>query len=150
MRLTDSTVKYLVAERIRNFRIEQSLTQVELGEMLDVTFQQVQKYESGANAISIAKLLLLCSRTNTPLSYFTDSSVAYMQGHAIESVPQPLQLSAVERRIIECLREIGDRSTKQHLLDFCKSILLTKKEAVELGANIFPQEHSQRVCELMD
>ena len=45
-----------VGRRIRARRIECELSQQELGEELGITFQQVQKYEKGANRVSAGRL----------------------------------------------------------------------------------------------
>ena len=46
-------------------------TQTELGKALNVTFQQIQKYESGHNGLSSIKLLEVCNFFNKPPEYFT-------------------------------------------------------------------------------
>ena len=38
--------------KIRNKRVERKLNQTKIGDVLNVTFQQVQKYEKGTNGIS--------------------------------------------------------------------------------------------------
>jgi transcriptional regulator with XRE-family HTH domain len=45
-----------VGRRVRVERIERGISQTELGNRIGVTFQQVQKYESGVNRISIGRL----------------------------------------------------------------------------------------------
>lgn len=49
-------VDKFIAGRIREWRIRRQITQVELGEALGVTYQQVQKYETGVNRISGGRL----------------------------------------------------------------------------------------------
>jgi transcriptional regulator with XRE-family HTH domain len=49
-----------VARNIRRFRIARGLSQTELGKAVGVTFQQVQKYEKGANAIAPGRLRQMC------------------------------------------------------------------------------------------
>jgi transcriptional regulator with XRE-family HTH domain len=44
------------------------MTQHALGEALGVTFQQIQKYESGTNRVSAARLFELCKALKVPLS----------------------------------------------------------------------------------
>jgi hypothetical protein len=41
-----------VAHNLRRFRIARGLSQTELGNAVGVTFQQIQKYENGKNAIA--------------------------------------------------------------------------------------------------
>ena len=38
--------------------------------MLNITFQQVQKYEKGTNAIPLPKLIMFTEATNTDMDYF--------------------------------------------------------------------------------
>ena len=49
-------------------------TQTELAKALDVTFQQIQKYEKGFNGLSSIKLLKISKFFNKPLEYFTDEA----------------------------------------------------------------------------
>jgi len=49
-------VDTLVGRRVRMLRVSRGLSQTYLGQKLGVTFQQVQKYENGANRISASKL----------------------------------------------------------------------------------------------
>ena len=50
---------------IRITRIKQKLSQAELGAALGVTFQQIQKYESGANAVASTRIPDLCRALKT-------------------------------------------------------------------------------------
>ena len=45
---------------LRRVRLSQGVTQEQVADMLGVTFQQVQKYESGANRISLNRFFTLC------------------------------------------------------------------------------------------
>jgi len=47
--------------RLRVMRKLRGLTQTQLGEILGVTFRQVQKYENGSNRLSAASLAHLCA-----------------------------------------------------------------------------------------
>jgi DNA-binding Xre family transcriptional regulator len=49
-----------VGARVRQFRLRRGLSQAMLADGLGVTFQQVQKYEKGTNAIATARLPMLC------------------------------------------------------------------------------------------
>ena len=49
-----------IGAKIKSLRILKNLTQKQLADNLNVSFQQVQKYEKGTNKISIAKLITLC------------------------------------------------------------------------------------------
>jgi transcriptional regulator with XRE-family HTH domain len=58
--------------RLRRRRRLLGLTQQQLAVQVGVRFQQVQKYECGANRISAARLWELAEALETPISYFYD------------------------------------------------------------------------------
>ncbi|MET4684013.1 transcriptional regulator with XRE-family HTH domain [Brevundimonas faecalis] len=61
-----------LGRRLRRRRRLLGLTQQQLAVQVGVRFQQVQKYECGANRISAARLWELAEALETPVSYFYD------------------------------------------------------------------------------
>lgn len=61
-----------LGRRLRRRRRLLGLTQQQLAVQVGVRFQQVQKYECGANRISAARLWELAEALSTPISYFYD------------------------------------------------------------------------------
>jgi transcriptional regulator with XRE-family HTH domain len=61
-----------VGNRIRMRRQLVGMSQEKLGEMLGITFQQVQKYEKGANRISASRLYLSAKILGVPVQFFFD------------------------------------------------------------------------------
>src|SRR5215208_3317394 len=59
-----------VGSRLRLRRIEQGMTQEKLADAFGLTFQQVQKYEKGANRMGSSRLQHAASILNVPVSYF--------------------------------------------------------------------------------
>jgi transcriptional regulator with XRE-family HTH domain len=59
-----------VGARLRMRRLMLNMTQQEIGDALGLTFQQLQKYEKGANRISASRLQHLCKILNVPVSFF--------------------------------------------------------------------------------
>jgi len=59
-----------VGERIRQRRTEIGLTQEQLAEALEVSYQQIQKYETGANRISAGRLFELAGKLDVEMGYF--------------------------------------------------------------------------------
>jgi transcriptional regulator with XRE-family HTH domain len=49
-------VDIIVGQNIRKLRAKRRISQLELGEALGLTFQQIQKYEKGTNRVSASKL----------------------------------------------------------------------------------------------
>ena len=61
-----------LGRRLRRRRRLLGLTQQQLAGQVGVRFQQIQKYECGANRISAARLWELAEALETPISYFYD------------------------------------------------------------------------------
>ena len=61
-----------VGKRIRHRRWMVGMTQQQLADKVGIKFQQIQKYECGANRISAARLWELAEALSTPISYFYD------------------------------------------------------------------------------
>jgi len=60
-------------------QIKQPLTQTKLAKQINVTFQQIQKYEKGANGLSSTKLLKISKFFNKPLEYFTGDATELLE-----------------------------------------------------------------------
>ncbi len=71
-----------VGHRVRACRTLLGMRQSELGEALGLTFQQVQKYECGADRISASKLWQLTQILDVPVSFFFDDMPADRAGPA--------------------------------------------------------------------
>lgn len=61
-----------VGQRLRQRRVLVGLSQEKLARMVGITFQQVQKYERGANRIVASRLYQLAKVLDVPVSYFFD------------------------------------------------------------------------------
>ncbi len=70
--LSASDVDRLVGDRIRRRRILMGLTQDQLGESLGISYQQIQKYETGANRVSAGRLYLIAARLDVSPGWFFD------------------------------------------------------------------------------
>jgi len=70
--LSASEVDRLVGDRIRRRRILMGLTQDQLGESLGISYQQIQKYETGANRVSAGRLYLIAARLEVSPGWFFD------------------------------------------------------------------------------
>lgn len=55
-----NAIDLYVGQRIRFFRKLRGMTQTELGKAINLTFQQIQKYEKGDNRISASKIHEVC------------------------------------------------------------------------------------------
>jgi transcriptional regulator with XRE-family HTH domain len=66
-RASGAVDKYIGA-RMRESRLALDMTQESIGKVLGVTFQQIQKYESGRNRVSAARLFEICEALEVSLA----------------------------------------------------------------------------------
>lgn len=59
--------------RLRLRRVEQKMSQDELGKKLGVSFQQVQKYEKGINRIGAGRLPQIAAALDVPIAFFYEA-----------------------------------------------------------------------------
>ncbi len=85
-----------VGGRIRLRRKLLGVSQGELGKALGLTFQQVQKYERGANRVSASALYRLSSALDVPVSFFFDD----MDGPLLPSTDLDPRFTSRESRVL--------------------------------------------------
>lgn len=61
-----------VGKRVRHRRWLTGMTQQQLAEKVGIKFQQIQKYETGANRISASRLWDIADALDVPVSFFFD------------------------------------------------------------------------------
>ena len=72
-----------IGQRIRERRLICGISQSELGKGADITFQQVQKYERGANRVSGSMLYEFANTLGVPVFYFYEGLVHGDAGNII-------------------------------------------------------------------
>jgi transcriptional regulator with XRE-family HTH domain len=84
-----------VGSRVRMRRMMLSMSQEKLGDALGLTFQQVQKYEKGANRIGASRLQHIAGILQVPVSFFFEGSPAHEGGlpSSLGEAPSPTYVS---------------------------------------------------------
>ena len=59
-------------------RLALGLTQTKVAKAINITFQQIQKYEKGINGVSSIRLLQLSNYLKVPINYFFDNYAEYL------------------------------------------------------------------------
>jgi transcriptional regulator with XRE-family HTH domain len=79
-----------VGQRVRTRRLMLGLSQTALGDALGLTFQQVQKYEKGANRIGASRLQHISRILQAPVTFFFEGA-PHVRGenHAQTDAPSP-------------------------------------------------------------
>ena len=89
-----------VGARIRMRRLMLKCSQAQLGDALGLTFQQVQKYEKGANRVGASRLQHIASILQVPVSFFFEGApingapVNRSEGAEILDAPSPEYVTA--------------------------------------------------------
>ena len=59
-----------LGKKLRMRRLSLGLTQTKVAQAINVTFQQIQKYEKGTNGVSSSRLMQLSQFLKVPITYF--------------------------------------------------------------------------------
>jgi len=59
-----------LGKKLRMRRLSLGLTQTKVAQAINVTFQQIQKYEKGTNGVSSSRLMQLTRFLKVPITYF--------------------------------------------------------------------------------
>ncbi len=112
-----------VGERIRERRTMMGLTQENLANALQISYQQVQKYETGANRISAGRLYEMAQRLEVEVSFF-------FEGLEPTSQREPMEHGGKNRSVIELVHnfsEITDPDLRASINGLVKSIAGRKR-----------------------
>lgn len=144
-----------VGKRLRLRRTLLGMSQERLGELLGLTFQQVQKYERGVNRIGSSRLFELGQILDVPVSFFFDDmpgdgrgavipgvttgrTAGFAPGLAEESTPFEHDLdnglSLDKRETLELIRayyRIGDPAVRKRLFELTKALANLSGESVK-------------------
>ena len=116
-----SGIDRVVGQRIRWRRKELKLTQEKLGELLGLTFQQVQKYEKGVNRVSAGRLFEMSTAMGVPITYFFDGAETFLDHDAAyvaedgDAIHAPVMTSEI-LDLIASFQKIEDQSLRKSLL----------------------------------
>ena len=109
-----------VGSRIRMRRQLISMSQEKLGELLGITFQQVQKYEKGSNRISASRLFYAAKILGVPVQAFfedlpgTEGDTGFSESNGESSVMSSM-MNAEGIKLAKAFRD-ADNSTKRKLI----------------------------------
>jgi transcriptional regulator with XRE-family HTH domain len=117
-----------VGSRVRLRRMQIGMSQERLGEMLGLTFQQVQKYEKGVNRIGAGRLFDVARILNVPIDYFYESVANRpMASRSIlenEASPPAIEFvaSAEGLQLSLAFMRIKDARVRKRVLDLVRSL----------------------------
>ncbi|WP_119679869.1 helix-turn-helix domain-containing protein [Indioceanicola profundi] len=124
-----------VGSRVRLRRTLLGMSQEKLGEAIGLTFQQVQKYERGANRIGASRLFDLSRVLDVPVSFFFDD----MQPDGAEAKPASTPEESGEldpmakRETLELVRayyRITEPAVRKRIFELAKAVAASGTEKV--------------------
>ena len=132
--MANNPIDQHVGKRLRDRRTLLGLTQQQLAEMLGVTFQQLQKYEKGANRIGSSRLYDLCNALDVEANYFFEEiprevarlSPAKTKGFTAAEMATNVEMKSqfARRETIELVRAyfgLSDPAMRKKFLDLIRA-----------------------------
>ncbi len=121
-------IDVLVGMRIKEFRVRNDKSQKSLGDDIGLTFQQIQKYESGKNRVSASILFEIAKALKTPVAQFFYNSEQVLASLGLGSGASVLADSAEstyfadDRVVIQYFAQLRDPKVKASVVALLKSL----------------------------
>jgi transcriptional regulator with XRE-family HTH domain len=110
-----------IGAAIRQRRRELTLSQEGLAVRLNVSYQQIQRYESGKTGISVENLQLIAHALAVPIDYFFTGGAATLAERGVGDV---------ERELLVQYRKIRQREIREMVVDFTRLAAGWEEESV--------------------
>jgi len=111
-----------VGNRVRIRRMLIGMSQERLGDLLGLTFQQVQKYEKGVNRIGAGRLFEVSRILNVPVDFFYEGVAAAGQPESDGAPVMEFVSSGEGRQLALAFMKIKDTKVRKRMLDLVKSL----------------------------
>jgi len=116
-----------VGTRVRLRRQVLKMSQEKLGDQLGVTFQQVQKYERGANRIGASRLWKISDVLNVPINFFFDGLTDQMQpGEFADNDQTPIVYDFINSSdgvaLAKAVSQIKSKAVRRQILELARSL----------------------------
>ncbi|MGB4191750.1 MAG: helix-turn-helix transcriptional regulator [Rickettsiales bacterium] len=123
-----------IGARIQELRLAHGMSRQDLGEKINVTHQQLQKYEIGTNRVSAGRLALIAKYLGTSVSAFYEGLDSSLNAVAtiVESNPN-------QRMCIEVSRNFMKIKNQEHK-DAINSLVRILAKGEMLSSSIFENE----------
>lgn len=132
---TPNPIDVHVGGRIKLRRNMLGISQEKLGDALGITFQQVQKYEKGANRVSASKLQMMAEILNVEIEFFFKDAPRNVQSsNADKSIDDPSEkflsfMSSTQGiQLNRAFVQIEDPKVREKTIQFVKAIAESYKK----------------------
>ena len=86
-----------LGKKLRTRRLSLGLTQTKVAQAINVTFQQIQKYEKGTNGVSSNRLMQLSQFLKVPIIYFFEDYKEFKDVNLSDNTNEDLNYSFLSR-----------------------------------------------------
>ena len=116
-------IDFHIGKRLRRRRRLLGLTQQQLAESVGIRFQQIQKYECGANRVSASRLFELSQSLDVPAQYFYDGLAVKPKTREEDSDVMAADILSQKETmdLVRAYYRLGERPRKR-LLELAKSL----------------------------
>ena len=125
-----------VGKRVRHRRWMIGMTQQQLAERVGIKFQQIQKYETGANRVSASRLFELAEALDVPVQYFYEGLAT--RGDSVLSEENQIAPDILSQKetvdLIRAYYKLGERPRKR-LLELAKSLDPADRSSTEASSD---------------
>ena len=98
-----------LGKKLRMRRLSLGLTQTKVAQAINVTFQQIQKYEKGTNGVSSNRLMQLSQFLKVPIIYFFEDYKDFKSENSVESMSEDLNYSFLSRTFLSLSKTQKDK-----------------------------------------
>ncbi len=105
-----------IGRKIRTLRLERGLSQSRLAVGIGLSFQQLQKYESGANRVSAGRLQKIAAILGVPVTVFYGPAGGRAKGAEPDDEPFAYLQARGAGRLARAYSDISSRATKNAVL----------------------------------
>ena len=104
-----------VGKRIRQRRWLTGMTQQKLAELVGIKFQQIQKYETGANRVSASRLWDIADALGVPVSFFFEGlkDEEGADGQAVDGLPADLMADKEAMELVRSYYAIPENQRRR-------------------------------------
>lgn len=132
--MTKQDIDAHIGKRLRLRRTMMGLSQDAIAKAVGITFQQVQKYEKGSNAMNARRLVEFARFMNVPVAYFfegieqsasAEASAGFAEGES-EKFGHKRVSDRESLEIMKAFKRIKEQSVRKRLADLVRAVADSK------------------------
>ena len=147
MKGTASRLDVAVGWRVRSLRERSGISQAAMARRLGISFQQLQKYESGKNRISAGRLKMVAELLELPVErFFQSDETDRGLGNSAYPTIKEFRETVEGLELMRAFRRIPSLQTRERVLALIKTLAEDEREPVA-SALACSTEHGHNVIE---